>query len=536
MQGTIKDLPSDVPPSDPFDHANAVVGLAAPQAAPQAVPTPAAPTPAAPVAPPSPMPITAPYPAPSPSVAAPTSVATPTPVPSPAPLPALDPTMVAATPAMLQATPPAPPTPTYYPPEESSNQKPRFSFKPQKLAVGIIGAVVFILLASGVGFAYMVTYQDFSFGQTKLQREISHAVQMLPFAPKTPSFLLERNLLAHQDVTRERFNLSIAAQSDSLASAFGTEQLDMEISGAIDYTDINNPLLEMDASITNEFKFSIRKPNKVVYFQVTQVPELIAAFVGPDYDTYISPFINQWISYDTTQLSTDARDILNQERADEALQPTDMETFLNSGAYKQFIAATTVENAELADGTKAYKLHTDIPAEVIDYLFEETAKNSAGADFDRYLYESNFTKVSDVFSKATTEVWLEENTYLMRKMTMSFVIDPSLAAAEDPSLAEFNTPVRMVISYSGDKYGEVVEIAVPKDSITVEEAVAQFQELMMRSYDTSMYPSEYYYDDSSLYNPSGNQYGYDSQSLYDSQAGYGDVLGAFREYLGAEQN
>jgi hypothetical protein len=469
----------------------------------------------------------------------------------PAQPPSPNPPAPLQTPALAPLEPMSPVTAAPPTPQASTSYVPSSDDKPPrrgtgKLVFAIIGFFFLMLIGSGVGLAYMVAYQDFSLGQAKLERQLSHAVQLLPFTPKTPAFLLERNVLAHKDNTRERFKLSIAAQSDDLLSSLGSDKLDMEVAGGIDYTDVNNILLDIEASITKDFQFSVRKPNALVYFKVTKVPELITTALGLDYDTFVKPFIDQWVSYDTTTLETDAREILNQERTDEAIKPTDLEDLINSNAYTAFLKNSTVESAELPDGTKAYKITTDFPPELIDYLFEEATKDTADTlDYDRYLYESNFTKVSDMFQKATTDIWIEENTYLLRKFNMSMVISPPSETGE-VELFEVSSPIRIVVSYSGEKYGEPIEVPVPTDSITVEELVLRFQEVFMSgyssqpmydpgmSYDPSTYPETY--DQDQILREQQSSQGQPGQLQY-SQPGMlsvDQVLGAFRQYNEAE--
>lgn len=363
----------------------------------------------------------------------------------------------------ITVTSSAPPT---YQPSDATENKP----KPRIPLMGIIiGIVVFLLMGSGV-LAYMVTYQDFSIGQPKLEKTIAHTVQLAPFTPKTTEFLLERNVLAHAKVTRQKFSASIAAQSDDFMSTLGMSQIDMEIKGAIDYTDINNPLVSADISITKDFQMSIKKPNKMVYFQITKVPTLITSAMGLDYDTFIAPFLNTWVSYDTTQLDTEARSILNKERTDSVITPSSTDKLMESTAYKNFLKNMTITKETLDDGTAAYRLKGEVPPELIELVMEETAKSSGSAsDVDRYLYESNRTSFADVFQKFSLDITLEASTYLTKKTAITMVIMPETGGE----------PVRVVIAFTADAYGEPVVVEVPSASVPLEDFILQLQQTFM---------------------------------------------------------
>ncbi|MCL5019703.1 MAG: hypothetical protein M1426_04400 [Patescibacteria group bacterium] len=100
---------------------------------------------------------------------------------------------------------------------DSSEGKPR---KP--LFFLLLFFVLFILLIGFGGLTYAVAYEKIKLEKyPDFQKKVAAFVMELPFTPKTPKFLLARSAMAHQDITKQAFDISMAIDSADLASSLG---------------------------------------------------------------------------------------------------------------------------------------------------------------------------------------------------------------------------------------------------------------------------------------------------------------------------
>jgi hypothetical protein len=124
-----------------------------------------------------------------------------------------------------------------------------------------------------------------------------------------------------------------------------------------------------------------------------------------------------------------------------------------------------------------------------------------------------------VFQKFSLDITLEASTYLTKKTAITMVIMPETGGE----------PVRVVIAFSADAYGEPVVVEVPSTSVPLEDFILELQQTFMGpSMGGGMGASA---------DPYGYGYGYESdypnQEMYaPDQSG---VLGAFQEYFDGEQ-
>lgn len=261
----------------------------------------------------------------------------------------------------------------------------------------ILVFLLFVLLLSGA--AYAIAYEKIKIGNPQIEKKVSDFVQGLPFVPKTPKYLLTQAAKAHQKISRHRFDLSLATESDGLASSFGTNKLDIQAKGAVDYSDAKNPKLTLNASLTKDFSLDIRKPDKMIYLKINQLPPLLLTVFGFSPGPQLDAVLENWFSWDTSTLDTEARrsTSFTNQFAENAIDKLLTEKLLNSIKVTQ----------EKIDTFDTYRLNLPLNKELLDTLDQKSAYTAQ-------------LKLSDYITDMVLDLWIDKKDYYVRKISTSF--------------------------------------------------------------------------------------------------------------------
>lgn len=349
------------------------------------------------------------------------------------------------------------------------NQEPHHSRKGLKILLFFL-FLFFIVSIIVLGIAYAITYGKIKINRPEIENPIAYFVQSLPFTPKTPKFLLTATLNAHKKINKHSIDLSFVYESDQLMSVLGASRLDAQVKGAADYSDIKNPLLNLSIDITKDFNVELRKPGKTLYGKINKLPVFLLTFLGLSPSEKLDSVLSQWFSYDTTPLETEARKSLdlnnNTTITNKAIQDA-IDKHLNEKAMGFF----KVSDDKL-DGFSTYKITLISNDQFLDYIDEQTKKDRP-SNFDSQY------KTSDYISDLKLDCWIDQKSYYLRKVSVSYKMNNKLGSmfglSANPIGNQSKSTVGMVLIMSD--FNKPVVIDIPPNSISIEEYSRQLMEL-----------------------------------------------------------
>lgn len=337
--------------------------------------------------------------------------------------------------------------------------------------------VLILILVSFGGLTYAVAYEKIKLDKyPDLQKKVSNFVMELPFMPKTPKFLLARSAMAHQDITKQSFDISMAVDSADLASSLGLSNMDIQAKGAFDYSDPRNVFGNLELSLTKDFNIELRKVDKMLYFKLNKLPSFLFAFLGVKASN-LDPILNKWVSYDTTPLDTEARTRIQEDREVDPLS----EEFIDKN-FEKYLDEEVLSKMSLSsdteEGNAVYKITLDADSNMIDHLGKKIE--------DAYRQKSNYAypqqsgneseKLSDFIKKFKWEIFIDKKNFFTRKVIVSIDLEyDSNNGLGSFSMGSLISPVssknnaKIVLAAKFDHFGEEVIIEEPESSITIEE-------------------------------------------------------------------
>src|SRR3989344_4304527 len=349
---------------------------------------------------------------------------------------------------------------------------------------GLLLLIFFILIITG-GATYAVAYEKIKLDKNpELQKKVAYFVMSLPFTPKTPKFLLAKTGMAHQDVTKESFDISLAIDSKDFVSSLGLSGLDIEAKGNVDYSDPKNVKLVLDTSITKDFNFELRKKDKFLHFKINKLPSALLALLGLKVEEF-APILDKWVSYDTTPLDTEARRSIQDEEIDPLSEEYLDETFEKYIDDEVLSKMRLVEVTE--EGREMYKITLDADPALIDHLgqkLEEERKKTGGAYLDQ---SSESVKLSDMIKALKWEIYIDKDRYYTRKLIVTADLETdkmdygSIFTGTSGSPSE-KSQAKIAFAAKFDDFGEEVVVHEPEEAITFEEFTNILSEILKQVY------------------------------------------------------
>jgi hypothetical protein len=250
--------------------------------------------------------------------------------------------------------------------------------KPKKSKVKIFGILLVFLfllffIASAV-LGYAIAYEKVKLeNYPEVQATVASYVQSLPFMPKTAKYLLIRSIVAHRNVTKHSFDVSLALDSASLTDVLGINKFDTEAKGAIDYSNPENVIFTLNASLTKEFNIEAKSKDPILYFKINKFPSFIFSLIGIN-DEMAKPYLDRWIAYDTTPLDTQAR----KELTDKEVEPLSQEFLIeiNEKYLDDYILDQMKITESEEEGANYYKISLDADKDLIDYFGKRLEEES----------------------------------------------------------------------------------------------------------------------------------------------------------------
>lgn len=344
----------------------------------------------------------------------------------------------------------------------------------KRYIVGVIIACFVIIASLLISGSYAIAYQNVSIGSPTLEVAITRFVQALPFAPKTPLYLLAKMVDAQNQVSKHQFDASIAMNSNQLSSQIGLQNLDAQMHGNIDYSDKKNVITNFDINISNQYLASVRKPDSIIYVKADKIPALFFLLFGIN-EQQSQLFMNQWIAVDTAPLETEARKKL-EENTQITAQSQQIVNRVSQIMSSSVVQSKLSQSQEELDTVPTYKLHFVADPATIDYLGEELEKITNNSPTQSLLYAQNDTqKPSDVIKDLTIDLWIDQKQYYLRKLSIATSItDPQNSRSFSEQLAPSSDLIKAVLVLKFSNFGENFSVEKPSSFTTLEDLAQQF--------------------------------------------------------------
>lgn len=404
--------------------------------------------------------------------------------------------------AAVTQSDPVPPSPPMIPVETVSFPSHKGSLI--KKIAGILAVLILLLVLSSAGAFYALAYHVVELSSNpELQKKAEFLVMELPFMPKSARYLLYKSVTADKSYTSQSFDMSAAVTTNSQTSSMlGFNNFDIAAKGDADVADKKNPLMNMNLSITKDFNVDLKAKEKFVYFKIKKLPSALLALLGLNIDN-LAPLTNVWVSYDTTPLATEARDLLNQNTTEDtkSLQEDlqkELEKYMDEDVMQKIVVTKGKD-----ESAEVYKLHLDATPDIIDSLvkkFEDGRQKNVQTDLYVMDTVTQAKKASDSIKNLTVDIWLDTESYYTRRFAMAFKLTPdsslSTILKESPVLGEstdalsaLNSAMDIAMVMKFSEFGKTVTVDVPSDVMTFEDFSKKISEVMLSMYQTKLTPA-----------------------------------------------
>jgi len=371
------------------------------------------------------------------------------------------------------------PTPQTQVPQEPED-------KPKKSKVKIIGILLVVLFlmffVTTAVLGYAVAYEKVKLrNYPEIQATVAGYVQSLPFMPKTAKFLIIRSIIAHQNVTKHSFDISLALDSSSLNDVLGINKFDTEAKGSIDYSNPENIIFSLNASLTKEFNIELKSNDPILYFKVNKFPSFIFSLIGIN-DEMVKPYLERWIAYDTTPLDTQARKELN----DKEVEPLSKELLvdINEKYLDDYIIDKMQISKITEDGVKYYKISLEADKELIDYFGKKLEEESKGeGPFDA----NESFELSEMIKELSWEIYIARDTYYTHKLKVTSVLEfdegfyGGALLGTSADLVQ-NSQANFALVIKLDEFGKEVIVETPSEYTTYEDLLTEIGTVASRVY------------------------------------------------------
>ncbi|MBI3380093.1 hypothetical protein HY029_05035 [Candidatus Gottesmanbacteria bacterium] len=350
----------------------------------------------------------------------------------------------------------------------------------------IIPVILFLIILSLSSVAVLAAYDKINLSNPSLQASISYFVQSIPFAPKTPKFILNKAIQTLKTVKKYSADFSMATQVENLPLPLNSTQLDLSVKGNFDYSDLTNPLMSMNLSLSKDLTADLRVKNKVTYFKINKIPSSITLFLGID-ESKLQPIFSNWYYYDASPLETEARKQIEsiKEKEKEPQLDKKLENTLLT-IYEEDILPNLSQSEDKIDGFPTYKLHLLLEKDRLDKLVEKISRTLGNfpADTFRQVNPSKTSKPSDFIDNLTLDFWVDKTDYYIRQISIPLSIKmpdnkfPSVGLST-LDIKQKNFQIAIVLKLSD--FNKPVVVEIPTDPQKIEELYKQVTQLMYSS-------------------------------------------------------
>lgn len=371
--------------------------------------------------------------------------------------------------------------------------------KPKKGSKKLIAIVLLMLiliislLTTGV---LLIAYEKVSMGNKDLQNRISMLVLSIPFLPKTPKYVVLTSYDAHKDITSSYIDASFSMQSDSLPEPFNLIPLAFTASGAMDYSDPENPISDINIDIASQFNLDARTIGATSYFKINRLPVFLFDLLGIENVDPFNALTNQWFYIDQSMLANTPYDLQSESELSELNEK--YERLFLEFAEEDVVPKLQLSNESL-EGIGMHKLNMELDSaefaamyqEITEKLFQELYEDLGTTNLYGGTPEFEAPEELEV---VRFSAWVDKKNYLVRKMEVymkfnsttstgdTMTTNQGVANSENDLIGPRTTTfqvlddiqeVELTFTVNLSRFGEKFDISAPGDAIPFEEFLVQ---------------------------------------------------------------
>lgn len=321
--------------------------------------------------------------------------------------------------------------PAYQAPQEVSTPPPaQLQYVPSSAKLKIttkkifLGLLLFVVMAAIGAIGAVALSSDVN--KTILE-PLQNLISNVPFLPKNKEFILGRVLSAQENVKSFSYNyslsLDIESQQFGLQAGSNAAHIDLSAAGVLHQTNDTTQNYSMDlrfktvlSPYTGELAVKTISTHDALYLQLASITGGLSALSG-----YLPP-LGEWYVVDISTLQTNARETLDDYN--QSTPTTVYDSLIEAG--KEIAQQTSLqeslqllEDETLSDGTTAHHLRfvptPELLASWLATVIEKEQNRLLSAEEIDQL-----EKVFEGFEDLAADVWIDDETYLLRKLSVTF--------------------------------------------------------------------------------------------------------------------
>jgi Type II secretion system (T2SS), protein G len=367
---------------------------------------------------------------------------------------------------------------TFAPNPFSPSEKPNTT-KTVLLMIGIILIFVF----SGSGLTYAAVYDKLKLPiSAEAKRAISNAVMDLPFTPKTPSYVIEKALIAQQDIKSYGFDMSSTTQLQStnnpLLSFIPFTIFEVVSKGSVNV--LENDVLEasMTTSISNIASFELVSKDTSTFVSLTSLSETLLTPFGINPSAF-DVFIGKWIDLSTYGPSAYTIDPTNDSQTntkqDSKVTPEQWISLMTKISENTAFRRSQVTQSTL-NGNGTYQL-TISPTEA-ELTQLTTSFDNWLTEIGRVGPQEGTVGLSDVFENVSVTLNIKQDDFTIQKLQISGVYTGIEASLPTSSSTTFDK-VQFVSTIDITPSKESTKIVAPLEFISYDEVIDMIADLWL---------------------------------------------------------
>jgi len=341
--------------------------------------------------------------------------------------------------------------------------------KKLKLLLPILLSLIILLLSASGVLAYLVVSDNIDIKNEKLENLVNSFVYKIPFVPKSPEYILNKSALAHQKLSRNSFDISLALSSNDFVQQLGSSDFEFQLKGYADFENLDKPRLSVNVDLTNQLSLEVRKVDETIYLKINKIPLFLSTYLGVD-SSHLNSVMENWISYDSTPLNSEAKKNLPTPTSSALSESTNelIKNMLNEKVLPLITVST-----ETLDSVPTYRLSFVPTSEQLDEIIESLDSIYYSSQNPSTYKKLPEVKYSDMVKNFSVTIWINQKDYYINKSIITMnLLNTNTQSSYSPTpftsqLSE--AALAFVVKFSD--YGLVKDIEIPSKSLTAEEYI-----------------------------------------------------------------
>jgi len=352
-------------------------------------------------------------------------------------------------------------------PSASEALKKHFPVKPFIIAV-IFLFLVLISLSSVFYIAYGKTDNPFS-------EKISFFVQNLPLTPKTSEYVIFRIFEKYGKIKQFDYVLQMTNDASFMAQYLnGADQIQIKISGSVNYENKENPISKTDIQATPDIDLETLAKDKMICLKINNLPiNLISSSLKLE-DFNFSQFLDRWVCIDQDDIANQASGTVgvDVEKSMNDLQNAEVlkakEKLIKF--IKEEILPLVMMKKENYAGIPVYHLWLNLNKDKLVGLTKKIEAEMGEKNDDNLLLIPAIKNYDDYPQKIVMNYYLDQNTYypVHGDLQMEMLV-PDPAKMETSEASAGGMPIVTSVSMDIKNVGKASPVSLPSDFTKAED-------------------------------------------------------------------